>query len=125
MKRIRRVWLAAAIAPLLVATSATSDDFESAFRGLGSSSRKAILENIEELAELNDGRALGALEALLDKRLRTDDAGALFIESEAGDSFVDALTGQLAEPDPDSLRTPRINNRPGETVRRENTCAAT
>ncbi len=49
MKRIRRVWFAAAIV-LLVAASAGADDFESAFQGLGSSSRKTILESIEKLA---------------------------------------------------------------------------
>ncbi|NRA10241.1 MAG: urea ABC transporter permease subunit UrtB [Myxococcales bacterium] len=113
MKRIRRVWFAVA-ATLLVAAPAApaaSDDFESAFRGLGSSSRNTLLESIEKLAELDDGRALGALEALFDKRLRADDTGRLFIESKAGDSFVDALSGQPADPDPEALRAPRINNR--------------
>ena len=111
MKRIRRVWFAVAAIVLLVAASPASSDFESAFRGLTSSSRNTIRASIEELAELNDGRALGALEALRDKRLRTDDAGGLFIESDAGNSFVDALSGQPAEPDPEALRTPSINNR--------------
>ena len=111
MKRIRRVWFAVAAIVLLVAASAASADFDSAFRGLGSKSRNTIRASIEELAELNDGRALAALEALRDKRLRADDAGGLFIESDAGDSFVDALSGQPAEPDPEALRTPSINNR--------------
>jgi len=110
MKRIRRVWFAVA-ATLLVAAPAASGDFESAFQGLGSSSRTTILESIEKLAELDDVRALGALEALFQKRLRADDTGRLFIKSEAGDSFVDALSGQPADPDPKALRTPRINNR--------------
>ncbi|MGE4605513.1 MAG: urea ABC transporter permease subunit UrtB, partial [Myxococcota bacterium] len=111
MKRIRRVWFVEATIVLLVGASAASADFDSAFQGLGSSSRNTIRASIEELAELNDGRALGALEALRDKRLHVDDAGGLFIESEVGDSFVDALSGQPAEPDPKALRTPRINNR--------------
>ena len=111
MKRIRRVWFAVAAIVLLVAASAASADFDSAFRGLGSKSRNTIRASIEELTELNDGRALAALEALRDKRLRADDAGGLFIESDAGDSFVDALSGQPAEPDPEALRTPSINNR--------------
>jgi urea transport system permease protein len=111
MKRIRRVRFAGAAIVLLVAASPASSDFESAFRGLTSSSRNTIRASIEELAELNDGRALGALEALRDKRLRTDDAGGLFIESDAGNSFVDALSGRAAEPDPKALRTPSINNR--------------
>ena len=111
MKRIRRVWFAVAAIVLLVAASAASADFDSAFRGLGSKSRNTIRASIEELTELNDGRALAALEALRDKHLRVDDAGGLFIESDAGDSFVDALSGQPAEPDPEALRTPSINNR--------------
>jgi len=111
MKRIRRVWFAGAAIALLVVASAASADFESAFRGLGSKSRNTIRASIEELTELNDGRALGALEALRDKRLHADDTGGLFIESDTGDSFVDALSGEPAEPDPEELRTPRINNR--------------
>ena len=111
MKRIRRVWFAGAAIALLVAASAASADFESAFRGLGSKSRNTIRASIEELTELNDGRALGALEALRDKRLRADGTGGLFIESDTGDSLVDALSGELAEPGPEELRTPRINNR--------------
>jgi len=110
MKHVGRLAFSIAIA-LLFSAPIASADFESAFRGLGSSSRTSILESIEHLGELNDPRGLGALDALLDKRLRVDDAGRLFIVSEAGDSFVDALTGQPAEPDPESLRTPRINNR--------------
>ncbi|MFP6623435.1 MAG: urea ABC transporter permease subunit UrtB [Myxococcota bacterium] len=111
MTRIRRVWFAGATIVLLVAASAASADFDSAFRGLGAKSRNTIRASIDELAELNDGRALAALEALRDKHLRVDDAGGLFIESDAGDSFVEALSGRPAEPDPEALRTPSINNR--------------
>jgi urea transport system permease protein len=110
VKHITTAWLAAAILLLASAFSASAD-FESAFLGLGSSSRNTVRESVGELAELNDGRALAALEALQRKRLRADDTGRLFIESEAGGSFVDALSGELAQPKPESLRTPRINNR--------------
>ncbi len=114
MKLIWRVWFAAAVALLTASagpSASAADDFDSAFRGLASNNRDTILQSIERLAELNDGRALGALEALLDRRLRADDAGGLFIESEAGDFFVDALSGQPAAPAPENLRSPKINNR--------------
>ena len=110
MNQIMRFpWVVAVV--LMATATAASADFESAFRGLGSSNRNTVRQSIDELAELNDERALPALEALQQKRLRAGDSGELFIESEAGDSFVVALTGQPAQPDPDSLRSPKVNNR--------------
>jgi len=116
MKRTRRAWLAGVAITLLLAPSTASADFESAFQGLGSSSRKTILSSIAELTELNDARALGALEALRDKRLRTDESGRLLIESEDGSSWVDALTGEPA--DSEAVGSPRINNRVRRSLKR-------
>ena len=45
---------------------------EEALQGLGSPSRTTILHSVERLSELNDSRALPALEALLAKRLRSE-----------------------------------------------------
>ena len=111
MKRSIRVWFSGTAIFLVFAASTAFANFESAFQGLGSTSRNTILASIDELAELNDGRALHALEALRDKRLRADDSNGLFIESDDGGSFVDALTGQPAAPDLEALRKPSINNR--------------
>ncbi|MCH2173189.1 urea ABC transporter permease subunit UrtB [Myxococcota bacterium] len=86
-------------------------DFNEALQGLGSKSRTTILKSIDQLSELNDPRSLSALEALLGKRLRSDDHDGLFIVDESGEIFVDALTGEEVRVDPDSLKTPRINNR--------------
>ncbi|NQZ97393.1 MAG: urea ABC transporter permease subunit UrtB [Myxococcales bacterium] len=94
------------------ALAGEAPDFDDALRGLGSKSRTTILQSIEKLSELSDPRSLSALEALLDKRLRSDGSAGLFIVDDAGESFVDALSGEGVRVDaPDSLTTPRINNR--------------
>ena len=110
---LQRVALVAlALSTLAITPAAASDaELDSALRGLGSSSRSTILLSIEQLAALDDGRALPALQALLDKRLRADGEGRVFIVSENGASVVDARSGEPAQADLDSLKTPRINNR--------------
>ena len=94
----------------LAVTPALGDEFSDALEGLGSKSRKQIQASIAELAELGDARAVPALAALLDRRLRVDEEGRLYILDEEGDSLREALGEAVSGRDPGDLRKPRINN---------------
>jgi len=94
----------------LAATPALADAFSDALEGLGSKSRKQIRASIDELGVLGDVRAAPALEALLERRLRVDENGRLYILDEDGETLREALGGGVSALDPDDLRKPRINN---------------
>ena len=98
------VSLCLAVAPAL------GDEFSDVLEGLGSKSRKQIQASIAELAELGDVRAAPALAALLDRRLRVDDDGRLYILDEEQGTLREALGGAPSGLDPSDLRKPRINN---------------
>ncbi len=96
----------------MIPSQAAENDLATLFNGLGAKSRTQIRQTITDLGTLNDPAALPALEALGDRRLRVDEAGAVYIKDEDG-SLRDALGGRLAERaarDESLLRTPRINN---------------
>jgi urea transport system permease protein len=82
-----------------------------ALAGLGAAGRSGILESLERLAALNDPRSLPAVEALVDRRLRTDGAGGLYFVASGSDALFDAATGEPAAADAASLTTVSINNR--------------
>ena len=96
----------------MILSQAAENDLATLLNGLGAKSRTQIRQTITDLGTLNDPAALPALEALGDRRLRVDEAGAVYIKDEDG-SLRDALGGRLAERaarDESLLRTPRINN---------------
>ena len=96
----------------MIPSQAAENDLATLLNGLGAKSRTQIRQTITDLGTLNDPAALPALEALGDRRLRVDEAGAVYIKDEDG-SLRDALGGRLAERaarDESLLRTPRINN---------------
>jgi len=102
-------WLALAFL-CLATTSALADDFSDALEGLGSESRKQIQASIAELEALGDVRAVPALAALLERRLRVDEEGRLYIVDEEEGTLREALGGAVSGLAPDDLRKPRINN---------------
>ncbi|MBF0509070.1 MAG: urea ABC transporter permease subunit UrtB [Deltaproteobacteria bacterium] len=77
---------------------------------LGSSSRQEIIAAVEALRQLGDHRALPALEALLDRRLRVTKAGRILIKVKNGHGMMDAVTGAVLAQQLDGLDTPVINN---------------
>ena len=89
---------------------AVAADFDDALSGLGSKNRKHIKASIQELAELGDPRALPALTALLEKRLRADDEGRLYEWVEGSEQVLRLPGGEPVASPPASLRKPRINN---------------
>ncbi len=89
---------------------AVAADFDDALSGLGSKNRKHIKASIQELADLGDPRALPALTALLEKRLRVDDEGRLYELVEGSEQVLRPPGGEPVASPPASLRKPRINN---------------
>ncbi len=89
---------------------AVAADFDDALSGLGSKNRKHIKASIQELAHLGDPRALPALTALLEKRLRADDEGRLYELVEGSEQVLRPPGGEPVASPPASLRKPRINN---------------
>jgi urea transport system permease protein len=105
-------WLTLVLLLVLAAPlRAEGDALREALAGLGAGGRSGILASLEQLAALNDPRSLPAVEALVDRRLRTDGAGGLFVVESGTDALRDAVTGEPAAVDPASLSTVSINNR--------------
>jgi len=88
----------------------SGNEFEETILQLGSKSRKDIKKAVEKFADLNDQKALPALEALTNRLLRVDEDGNIFILSEDETSVQDVLTGEHLSAESLKLRTPRINN---------------
>ncbi len=110
LDRIGR-WLSLVLAFLLaLPLLAAAADFDDAIAGLGSKNRKHIKVSIQQLALLGDPRALPALTALLEKRLRADDEGRLYEVVEGSGEILRLPGGEPVASPPDSLRKPRINN---------------
>jgi urea transport system permease protein len=104
-------WLSLVLAFLLaLPLLAAATDFDDAIAGLGSKNRKHIKVSIQQLALLGDPRALPALTALLEKRLRADDEGRLYEVVEGSGEILRLPGGEPVASPPDSLRKPRINN---------------
>lgn len=95
--------------PFALSVQAAENDLATLLKGLGAKNRTQIRRTITDLGRLNDPAALPALQALGDRRLRVDQAGAVYIQDEDG-SLRGALSGLPAEVDASLLRTPRINN---------------
>lgn len=87
-----------------------ANDFESTIIDLGSKSRSKIKSAVKRLGNMGNLKALPALEALKNKRLKVSEDGALIILNEAGDQGRDALRGNPVDLSSLTLRKPRINN---------------
>ena len=87
-----------------------ANDFESALKDLGNKSRSKIKLAVKRLGNMGNPRALPALEALKNKRLKISEDGALIILNAVGDQGHDALNGNPVDLNSLTLRKPRINN---------------
>ena len=87
-----------------------ANDFESALQDLGNKSRSIIKIAVKGLGNMGNPKALPALEALKNKRLRISEDGALIILNDVGDQGHDALNGSPVDLSSLTLRKPRINN---------------
>ena len=87
-----------------------ANDFESALKDLGNKSRSKIKLAVKRLGNMGNPRALPALEALRNKRLKISEDGALIILNAVGDQGHDALNGNPVDLNSLTLRKPRINN---------------
>ncbi|MBF0481327.1 MAG: urea ABC transporter permease subunit UrtB [Desulfovibrionaceae bacterium] len=117
MTRLTRIFLALALfclpclPPLaLAADGDPGGDYPKAVAGLGSDSRQTILDSLDAVAGLGDPRALPALDALQDRRLKRDAAGRVLIVSKDGASAVDAASGENYPGPLDALSDPPVNN---------------
>ncbi len=94
-----------------LASDANADeDLPSLLRGLGSPNPGEIASTVAAIGARNDSAALPALEALRDRHLRVDEAGALYIVSEDGKSAREAVSGAPATVDVAQLRSPVVSN---------------
>jgi urea transport system permease protein len=87
-----------------------NDPFRTALAKLGGS-RSGIPEGLEALGALNDPRGLPAVDALVDRRLKSDGAGGLYYTASGSEALLDAYTGEPAAVDAATLTTVSINNR--------------
>lgn len=87
-----------------------ANDFESALKDLGNKSRSKIKKAVKRLGNMGELRALPALEALKNKRLKVSEDGVIIILNESGDQGHDALNGNPVDLSSLTLRKPRINN---------------
>jgi urea transport system permease protein len=88
--------------------SLTDAELIQVVHGLVAESRATILKSIHRLGELADPRALPALQALRDGKLKAaEDGTAVIIEGDAGRH---ALSGEPLDLTGHTLRTPVINN---------------
>jgi urea transport system permease protein len=113
--RLRGCSLAFALAvTIFVATLSSSralaGPLEDGISKLASASEDDIQDGLRRLAALDDPRAIPALEALCDDRLRAGpDGRAYFWDSKTRD-LRDPLTGQVVAPRPASVREVEMNN---------------
>jgi urea transport system permease protein len=83
----------------------------SALRGLAASGRSEILESLDALSALNDPRSLAAVEALVDRRLRSGPDGAVYVLEAGSERVLDPMGGAAVSVDVTALTPVSINNR--------------
>ena len=111
---LRRVAAGLVVACCLLGASASAQ-VPDPFAGLSQTSFNAVAASVTTLAASGAPRAQAVITALGERRLyaaRTGDA--LYIRN--GNDYVDARSGAPARPDPDTIRSVRVNNRIREAV---------
>jgi urea transport system permease protein len=109
----QRRYLAAA----MVAVTATvlsglahAGPLEEAIDGLGAATDDKIDESIGKLAALGDPRAIPALDALCDERLRVGADGHAYVWDSKSRDLRNSVTGQLVNPEPRPLKEVEVSN---------------
>lgn len=94
--RLQKLLALFTLAALLCSRAAHADELATALSGLASTDGSQVASAVEKIAALGDARALPALHALDDGKLRFDEAKHLFIKADSGPK--DALGGAAAAP---------------------------
>jgi len=81
-----------------------------AIDGLGASSDDKIDESIGKLAALGDPRAIPALDALCDERLRVGADGHAYVWDSKSRDLRNSITGQVVNPEPRPLKEVEVSN---------------
>jgi urea transport system permease protein len=96
---------------LFFATPAAADTpLDQALSGLGAEDIEVVQKTITDLGARGDSKALRALEALYDDRLKAAPDGRVFVIDENSKELTDAVTGAVVAPRPDNLRDGEMNN---------------
>jgi urea transport system permease protein len=101
---------AAVLAAALGGRAALAGELEDALRGLGSTSDDGIVESVHKLAALDDPRAIPALDALTDDRLRAGPDGQVYVWNSKTRDLQDAVTLQPLATRPAGLREVEVSN---------------
>ena len=97
-------------AAIVVSPQAYAGPVEDAVAGLAASSEEKIEESIRKLAALDDPRALPALDALCDDRLRVGADGHPYIWDSKTRDVRDPLTGAVVSAPPRPLKEVEVGN---------------
>jgi urea transport system permease protein len=110
--RQRRLLTSVIVAVTATALSglAHAGPLEEAVDGLAASSDDKIDDSISKLAALGDPRAIPALDALCDERLRLGADGHAYIWDSKTRDIVNAITGQPVNPEPRPLKEVEVSN---------------
>jgi urea transport system permease protein len=92
------------------AGAATLEEAVRGLAGTGNDAVDSILARVDELAALDDARAIPALEALCDDRLRAGPDGAAYIWDSKTRELRDPLTGLVVTPAPHPTREVESSN---------------
>jgi urea transport system permease protein len=91
-------------------STAHAGPLEDAIDGLGASSDDKIDDSINKLGMLGDPRAIPALDALCDERLRVGADGHAYVWDGTTRDLRNALTGQVVSPEPRPLKEVEVSN---------------
>jgi urea transport system permease protein len=110
--RQRRLLTSVIVAVTATALSglAHAGPLEEAVDGLAASSDDKIDDSISKLAALGDPRAIPALDALCDERLRLGADGHAYIWDSKTRDIVNAITGQPVNPEPRPIKEVEVSN---------------
>jgi len=105
------LWVAASLGIAAIACPpAHAGQLEDAVQGLASSSDEKIEECIRRLAALDDPRAIPALDALCDDRLRVGADGRAYVWDSKTRDVRDPLSGAVVSPAPRPLKEVEVGN---------------
>src|SRR4051812_47215360 len=102
--------LAAAFSSSVLVRPARADQLEEWVRKLASEKEDDVQEALRRLAALDDPRAIPALEAMTDDRLRAGPDGRAYVWNSKARDLRDAVSGQLVTPAPRPVREVEMNN---------------
>jgi urea transport system permease protein len=91
-------------------STAHAGSLEDAIDGLGASSDDKVDDSINKLGMLGDPRAIPALDALCDERLRVGADGHAYVWDSKTRDLRSSITGQVVNPEPRPLKEVEVSN---------------